>query len=143
MSGMRALGLGLVVLLLAALVGATAFRAGMDRGATHAVVSVPAVATGEAGAPGTTVLVPAPGYGWGYGHGYGWHPFGFIGPILGIFFLFFLLKFVFFGFWGGRGGWGGRHDRWDEHAREVHDAWHRGGSGTSGSSQGAGPSPTA
>jgi hypothetical protein len=142
MTGLRALGLGLVVLLLAALVGATAFRAGMDRGGTHTVVTVPAAAPGEAGPADTTVLVPAPGYGWGYGHGYGWHPFGFIGPILGIFFLFFLLKFVFFGFWGGRGGWGGRHDRWDEHAREVHDAWHRGAQGTGGSSQG-GAGPTA
>jgi hypothetical protein len=139
MTGMRAIGLGLVVVLLAALVGVTAFRAGLDRGVTHTVVTTPATVPGEGGTPGSTVLVPAPGYGWaGYGHGYGWHPFGFVGPILGILVLFFLLKLVFFGFWGGRGGWGGRRDRWDEHAREVHDAWHRAGS-SGGGSQGANP----
>lgn len=148
MNGLRVAAVGLAALLLAGFAAVVGYNAGWTRGGVEAVQALPPTASGEVapGSPGAAMPMYGPGmYGYGHGwrgyggHGFGWGPFGLIFPLFGFLFFFFILKLVFFGFWGGRhrGGWG----RW-EHARAMHDEWHR-GAGSSGDgppSSGAGMS---
>jgi len=147
---MRVVAVGLAALVLAGFAAAAGYNAGWTRGGIEAVQALPVAAAevspGTAGPAVVPAYGPGPypyGYGWrGYGWGPGWGhgaPFGFVFPLFGFLFFFLFLKLVFFGFWGGRhrGGMG----RW-EHARELHDSWHRREDGPAGTGSTSGTGGT-
>ena len=109
-------------------VGSVAYNAGVSHGLAIGA-SAPDI---EAGARGAV-------HSYGY-HGYGWHPFGFgfLGPVLFLFFWFFVVRMLFWR-WGGpwrgarywhrgcgprgfrgRGRWD-RYDRYDRYDRDDDD----------------------
>jgi hypothetical protein len=124
MNGRTIAGVLLVVLLLvaAAVIGTTAYNAGVTAGLVESGQVVVA--------PGQAVGPYVGGYGWGHG-GFGF--FGFLGFLLFLFLIFALIRAAFGGWGRGRGGWGGpggwsgpgRHGAWDERMRELHDELHR------------------
>jgi hypothetical protein len=134
----------IVVLVGAAIgIGATAYDAGVSSGLAqsgHVVVT-----------PGGYPVAPYVGYGWGFGHGFGF--FGFFGTLLFLFLVFALLRAAFGGrrHWGGSqhgqpGGWRGadwRGSPWESRAREVHDEWHRGQTGSGEQPSDGGDKPAA
>jgi len=102
---MRGLGI-IVTLVIAAIVGVGAYQLGVAQGLANT---------------GTAV---APAY---YYHPFFFGGFGFLFPLLFIFFIFFLLRGAFWGGWGRRygGGWGhgyyqGPRERLEELHREMH-----------------------
>jgi hypothetical protein len=102
----------LLLLVAAALVtGALAYNAGLDQGWALATVA----ATPNTGTP---PVPPVP-------YGYYWHRpwgFGFLGPVLFVFFWIFVVRALL---WGGpwRRGWSGpwASDRFDEWHRRAHE----------------------
>jgi hypothetical protein len=92
--------LGLMVLA-ASVVGIASYNAGVAHGlAISASASAPDIERGA------QVAIHHP---YGY-YGYGWHPFGFLGPLLFVFFWFFVIRMLF---WRRRwGGPWGRHGYW-------------------------------
>lgn len=119
---MRALGILLGVLFLAAFIAVPAYFAGV--GAGLAGVAVPAVASA---APGTVVTAH-----W-YGYGGPWHFFGFLFPLLFLFLFFGLIRACFGGWGGGRREWSaetGVPRRIEEWHRRLHDEGPSGGTGT-------------
>jgi hypothetical protein len=138
MNGRTIAGVLLVVLLLvaAAVIGTTAYNAGVTAGLVESGQVVVA--------PGQAVGPYVGGYGWGHG-GFGF--FGFLGFLLFLFLIFALIRAAFGGWGRGRGGWGrgwggpdGRHGHgpWDERIRELHDELHR----NAGTTSPTGQSPT-
>jgi hypothetical protein len=141
MNGRTIAGVLLVVLLLvaAAVIGTTAYNAGVTAGLVEGGQVVVA--------PGQAVGPYIGGYGWGHGGGF----FGFLGFLLFLFLLFALIRAAFGGWGRGGRGWGGPgwsggpygrhgHGPWDERIKELHDELHRtaGSTGQDSSS----PSPT-
>ena len=108
------------VIALVAGVGAAAYNAGV---ATH--IQVPAAPSGQA---------PYPYYGFGFWHPFWFVGFGFLGPLIGLFFLILVVRFFIFALFGPRWGrWGRMHRgwrNWDDESdvppmfREWHDRAH-------------------
>lgn len=98
---MRGIGI-IVTLVIAAIVGVFAYQLGVSQGLAT---------TGTAVAPAL------------YYHPFFFGGFGFLFPLLFLFFIFFLLRAAFWG-WGGRhyGGWGyqSRRERLEDLHREMH-----------------------
>jgi hypothetical protein len=103
---MRGIGI-IVALVIAAIVGVSAYQLGVSQGLA---------ATGTAVAPAV------------YYHPYFFGGFGFLFPLLFLFFIFFLIRGAFWG-WGGRhygGGWGkaGYYQNPRERLEELHRELH-------------------
>jgi hypothetical protein len=134
----------LIVVLIGAAVGigVTAYDAGVASGLAQ---------TGQVAVTPAYPVAPYVGYGWGFGHGFGF--FGFFGTLLFLFLVFALLRAAFGGrrHWGGSqhgqsGGWRGadwRGSPWESRAREVHDEWHRGQTGSGEQPSDGGDKPAA
>ena len=98
----------------AAILGVTAYQAGLAQGIAQ---------TGTAVAPGAVAYYGCHPFGFGFGF------FGFLGTLLFIFLIFALIRALVFrggprgGWYGHGGGW--RGGPWESRGQDMFDEWHR------------------
>jgi len=119
-SGMRRWAIVALAIVAAVAIGTIAYQEGVSRGLA---LQPPPAVTAPA-APGAAQAPPPPyPYPYPYRYYYG-RPFGFFGPLLGIFLFVFVLRAIF---WGAC-GWGWRR-RWGYYSPDYGpsqlDEWHR------------------